>query len=225
MEEFRRYPVTCTIILLNVIMYLFTALSSGSLIDMDLRVLVDFGALYGPLSVGKAEWWRLGSAMFLHGGMTHLLMNMVSLYVIGRGMELYFSRQAYISIYLFSGLFGGVVSLYLHPQSVGVGASGAIFGVFGALAGFFLAHYRRIGVYSREFMKDFAVMLGLNLLLGISVASIDMSAHLGGLVAGLSGGFLLSKFPAMSLLYAGVMLFVVWMGISALPEYYAQVYR
>jgi rhomboid protease GluP len=225
MQEFRRYPITYTIILINTLLYLFTALYSGSLIDMDLRVLVDFGALYGPLCVGKAEWGRLVSAMFLHGGMTHLLMNMVSLYVIGRGMELYFPRHTYVLIYLFSGLIGGMVSLYVHPQSVGIGASGAIFGVFGALAGFFLAHYRRIGAYSREFMKDFAVMLGLNLLLGLSIASIDMSAHLGGLVAGLSGGFLLSKFPALSLLYAGVMLFVIWMGISALPEYYAQVYR
>jgi len=139
-HSFKRYPLTYTLIIVNIVIYLYTALLSGNLVDIDTRVLVKLGALYGPLVIERGEWWRLLTAMFLHGGMTHLLMNMYSLYLIGRGVEQYFSKSAYLSLYLFSGLFGGIVSLYVHPNAVGVGASGAIFGLFGALAGFFLAH-------------------------------------------------------------------------------------
>ncbi len=195
METLKRYPLTYGIIFLNTLFFLLSALQSGNIVDIDLDTLVDLGALYGPLVVKQGEWWRLLSAMFLHGGMTHILMNMVSLYIIGRGMELYFPKAAYLAIYLFSGLTGGLLSLYMHPMSVGVGASGAIFGVFGALAGFFLAHRKRIGAYSREFMKDFVVILGLNLMLGLSISSIDMSAHIGGLVVGMLGGYMVAKYP------------------------------
>jgi len=225
MQEFIRYPLTYTIILLNLLIYLFSMFYSGDVIDIDLSALVDLGALYGPMVAFKGEWWRLLSAMFLHGGMTHLLMNMVSLYIIGRGMELYFSKPAYLLVYLFSGLLGALASLAVHPESVGIGASGAIFGVFGALAGFFLAHRREIAAHSREFMKDFAVILGLNLVLGFSIESIDVSAHLAGLFAGFIGGFMLSKYPRYTILYAGVMGMVLFAGLLYLPEYYVQIYR
>ena len=224
-ESFKQYPLTLGIIGVNLIAYLFSALFSGTMIDMDLKVLVDMGALYGPLVVLKGEWWRLLSAMFLHGGMTHLLMNMVSLYIVGRGVESYFSKSAYVALYLFSGLIGGLASLMVHPQSVGIGASGAIFGLFGALAGFFLAHRKQIAAYSREFMKDFAAIIGLNLLLGLSIPSIDMSAHIGGLIAGFAGGYLLAVRPRYLVGYAVLMSIVVIFGISYLPGYYAQFYR
>jgi len=224
-ESFKQYPLTLGIIGVNLIAYLFSAIFSGTMIDMDLKVLVDMGALYGPLVVLKGEWWRLLSAMFLHGGMTHLLMNMVSLYIVGRGVESYFSKSAYVALYLFSGLIGGLASLMVHPQSVGIGASGAIFGLFGALAGFFLAHRKQIAAYSREFMKDFAAIIGLNLLLGFSIPSIDMSAHIGGLIAGFAGGYLLAVRPHYLVGYIVLMSVVVIFGISYLPGYYVQFYR
>ena len=132
--DIQRYTLTYILIAASSVVYLFSALLSQSLSDMDMQVLVDMGALFGPLTVLKGEWWRLLTAMFLHGGMTHLLMNMFSLYLVGRGAEMYFDTKSYLSIYFFSGIIGGLVSLYMHPVSVGVGASGAIFGVFGALA-------------------------------------------------------------------------------------------
>ncbi|MBD3791561.1 MAG: rhomboid family intramembrane serine protease [Campylobacterales bacterium] len=172
---------------------------------MDTRVLVAFGALYGPLVFVYDEWWRLLSAMFLHGGMTHLLMNMFSLYIVGRPTEIYFEKRAFLAIYFFSGLIGAVASLAMHPQSVGVGASGAIFGLFGALAGFFLVHRERIGAQSKLFMKNFGVIIALNVLLGLSIPSIDMSAHIGGLVAGVIGGMMLSYNPRWLLFYSVAM--------------------
>lgn len=201
-SEVMRYPLTYLLILLNVIPYVFSALLSQSLIDMDMKALVDMGALYGPYVVGEGEWWRLFTAMFLHGGMTHLLMNMFSLYIVGRGAEIYFDRNAYLSIYLFSGLIGGLVSLFMHPESVGVGASGAIFGVFGALAGFFLAHREKIATDSKAFMKDFTIIIGINLVIGFSIPSVDVSAHLGGLAVGFVGGFVISKNPKWIFVYS-----------------------
>ena len=224
LEKFLEYKITYTLIAINVIVYIFTALFSRDMVDMDMQILVDMGALYGPLTVFKGEWWRLFTAMFLHGGMTHILMNMFSLYLIGRGMEMYFNAKSYLIIYLFSGLLGGLASLYMHPNSVGIGASGAIFGVFGALAGFFLAHRDRIQTHSKAFMKDFAVILGINLVLGLSIPSIDVSAHIGGLIVGLVGGFVISKNQKWVWVYSGAMAMLMFVVMNYLPIYYVQIF-
>jgi len=218
----QHYTLTYILIAISSVVYLFSALLSQSLIDMDMQTLVDMGALFGPLTVLKGEWWRLLSAMFLHGGMTHLLMNMFSLYIVGRGVEMYFDTKSYLSIYFFSGIIGGLVSLYMHPVAVGVGASGAIFGVFGALAGFFLAHRDRIASHSKAFMKDFGVIIAINLVIGLSIPSIDVSAHIGGLVVGFIGGFVLSKNPKWLLVYNTMMILVIMAFASYLPDQYAQ---
>lgn len=221
-SEFNKYRITYSIIILNLIVYIFSSLFSQDIIDMDMQTLVDMGALYGPLTVLKGEWWRLFTAMFLHAGMTHLLMNMFSLYLIGRGAEMYFDTKSYLSIYLFSGLLGGLASLYMHPASVGIGASGAIFGVFGALAGFFLAHREKIQTHSKAFMKDFAIIIGINLVIGFSIPSVDVSAHVGGLLVGFIGGFSLSKNPKWILAYSVAMIFLVIAIASYLPRHYVQ---
>ncbi len=222
MSEFRKYKITYGLIALNLIIYLFSALLSGSIIDMNMQTLVDMGALYGPITVLKSEWWRLFTAMFLHGSMTHLLMNMFALYLIGRGVEVYFDIKSYMALYLFSGLIGGLVSLYVHPVGVGVGASGAIFGIFGALAGFFLAHRDRISGYSKAFMKDFAVIIVINFVLGLSIESIDMSAHIGGLIIGFIGGFVISKNPKWVWIYSMAMVLIIFAIGSILPNLYVQ---
>lgn len=207
---FHSFKITYTLIFLNLFVYIATALFSANFMEMDTRVLVAFGALYGPLIFLYDEWWRLLSAMFLHGGMTHLLMNMFSLYIVGRPTEIYFEKRAFLAIYFFSGLIGAVASLAMHPQSVGIGASGAIFGLFGALAGFFLVHRERIGAQSRAFMKNFGVIIALNLFLGLSIPSIDMSAHIGGLLVGAIGGMMLSYNPRWLILYTIAMLLALF---------------
>ncbi len=221
-DEFQKYRITYSIIILNLIVYFFSAFFSRDIIDMDMQTLVDMGALYGPLTVLKGEWWRLFTAMFLHAGMTHLLMNMFSLYLIGRGAEMYFDTKSYLSIYLFSGLLGGLVSLYVHPVSVGIGASGAIFGVFGALAGFFLAHRERIQEHTKAFMKDFGIIIVINIVIGLSIPSIDMSAHIAGLFVGFIGGFVLSKNPKWIWSYSVAMVLLMIAIGSYLPSQYVQ---
>ncbi len=223
-EKFKLYPLTYGIIGINIVVYIFSAVLSQNIADMDMQILVDMGALYGPYTVLKGEWWRLFTAMFLHGGMTHILMNMFSLYLIGRGVEIYFEKKAYVSIYLFSGLLGGLASLYVHPQTVGIGASGAIFGVFGALAGFFLAHRDKIETQSKAFMKDFGIVLGLNLVLGLSMPSIDVSAHIGGLIVGLIGGFVISKNSKWVWAFSLVMALAMLAVMEYLPHHYVQIF-
>ena len=221
--DIKGYTLTYILIASSSVVYLFSALLSQSLIDMDMQTLVDMGALFGPYTVLKGEWWRLLTAMFLHGGMTHLLMNMFSLYIVGRGVEMYFDTKSYLSIYFFSGLIGGLVSLYMHPVSVGVGASGAIFGVFGALAGFFLLHRDKIASHSKAFMKNFGIIIMINLVIGFSIPSIDVSAHIGGLVVGFIGGFVLSKDPKWILAYNTMMILLIMAIASYLPDHYAQI--
>ena len=221
--DIQRYTLTYILIASSSIVYLISAFLSQSLVDMDMQTLVDMGALFGPLTVLKGEWWRLLTAMFLHGGTTHLLMNMFSLYLIGRGAEMYFDTKSYLSIYFFSGIIGGLVSLYMHPVSVGVGASGAIFGVFGALAGFFLAHREKIASHTKAFMKDFAIIIVINLVIGFSIPSIDVSAHIGGLIVGFIGGFVLSKDPKWILAYSTAMVLVIMAIASYLPDHYVQI--
>ena len=218
-----RFNLTYLLIALNIIVYLFSALLSHSFADMNNKVLVEMGALFGPFVVLEGEWWRLAGAMFLHGGMTHLLMNMFSLYIVGRGVELYFDTKSYLAIYFFSGIYGGLVSLLVHPVSVGVGASGAIFGVFGALAGFFLAHRAKIARHAQDFMKEFGTIIGINLVFGMVIPSVDVSAHIGGLLVGFLGGFMLSKKPQSFLLYVGVMFGGIILFSSYLVEYYAHI--
>jgi len=223
LADINRYKLTYTIIALNLLVYVFSVFFSQSLTDMDLQTLVEMGALYGPYTVQQEQWWRLGTAMFLHGGMTHLLMNMFSLYLIGRGAEMYFDTKSYLSIYFFSGLVGGLVSLYVHPASVGVGASGAIFGIFGALAGFFLANKEHMEAHTKAFMKDFSIIIGINLVIGFSIESVDVSAHIGGLVVGLIGGFLLSKNARFLTLYNSAMILLCFVLAAYLTTQYAQI--
>ena len=221
--DIKRYTLTYILIAASSIVYLLSAFLSRDIVDMDVEVLVDMGALFGPFTVLKGEWWRLLSAMFLHGGMTHLLMNMFSLYIVGRGAETYFDTRFYLSIYFFSGIIGGLVSLYMHPVSVGVGASGAIFGVFGALAGFFLAHRDKIASHSKAFMKDFSVIILINLVIGLAIPAIDVSAHIGGLVVGLIGGYMISKDPKWVLAFNTSMILISIAIGSYLSDLYAQI--
>ena len=191
--DFARFRITYTLIAANLIVYFLCAVYSGNVVDMPGRALLELGALNGYSVMHDGEWWRLITAMFLHGGMTHLLMNMFSLYIVGRPMELYFRPRSYLSIYFLSGIIGGLASLAVHPNSIGIGASGAIFGVFGALGGYFLEYRRELGDQAKVVMKDFGLIIGINLLLGFSIPNIDVSAHVAGMFSGLIGGFIVAR--------------------------------
>ncbi|MFK5976272.1 MAG: rhomboid family intramembrane serine protease [Sulfurovum sp.] len=224
-EDILKYRVTYSIIIINIIVYIFSALFSMDLMDMDSRVLFDMGALYAPVVITQNEWWRLFTAMFLHGGMMHIVMNMFSLYIIGKGVEIYFTKVSYLVIYISSGFVGGLVSLYMHDNSIGIGASGAIFGVFGALAGFFIANRAYINDNSKAFIKNFSAIIGLNLIIGLAIPSIDMSAHIGGLIVGFIAGYILSKNPKLVIIYSVIIsIIMVGMGSYLSSQYISAIF-
>ncbi|WP_457606906.1 rhomboid family intramembrane serine protease [Nitratifractor sp.] len=222
MSELRNFPLSYFLIFLNLLGYLWEVLRLGSFSGYDSQGLFACGALFAPAVVLGHEWWRLLSAMFLHGGLEHLALNMFSLLVVGRIMERFFDRWSYLSIYLLSGVGGFLASMAVHPGGILVGASGAIFGIFGALGGFFLFHRRRMGERFGIFAREFGVILGLNLILGLSIPEIDMSAHVAGLSLGFVGGYLAGRSGTLFVLYLLVALSVMALVLLCwLPGRYA----
>jgi rhomboid protease GluP len=193
---------------------------SGNLIDINSEDLAKNGAIFGPFVALKNEWYRIIIAMFLHGGLIHLAMNTISLVIVGRAIEGYFSSKDYIIIYLASGIIGGLASIYFHPLSLIIGASGAIFGIFGALVAFFIVHRKRLLNNFKELMNNVAVILGINLLIGLAFPSIDMSAHISGMIVGFIGGFVASKYNKFMLLYLLLVFLIIVSIYGYLPNLY-----
>lgn len=169
--------VTYFLLWINLLMFLLMYIfGSGS---HHVGTLLKFGADYKPL-VQMGEVWRLISSAFLHIGILHLLCNMYALYVIGPQLESFFGKTKFLVIYLFSALCGNLFS-DVFSVHIGAGASGAIFGLLGALL-YFGYHYR---VYLGSVMKSQIIpIILLNLMIGFTISGIDNAAHIGGLIAG-----------------------------------------
>lgn len=169
-------------------LYVFTALESTNFLDLNLNVLYKYGALVNFNMMGNdyTQLYRLGTSVFLHAGLIHLLCNMYSLYIIGPQLESFFGKVKYSIIFIGSGIIGNLLSMsFLQDNVVSIGASGAIFGLLGALL-YFGYHYR---VYLSGVIKSQIIpLILLNLTLGFIIAGINNLAHIGGLV----GGILLS---------------------------------
>jgi rhomboid protease GluP len=177
-----------TWILLAIILVVFAAetLAGGS---TDIEVLVRLGAKVTPF-IADGEYWRLLTSMFLHIGIMHLAFNAYALVVLGTELERLYGPGRFLTIYLFSGLFGSLAS-YAFNDSLAAGASGAIFGLIGALASFFLVHRERLGAYGRTRLANIAFLVAVNLFFGFTQTGIDNLAHIGGLLSGLALGWAL----------------------------------
>ena len=151
----------------------------------DYQWILNSGCVHGP-SIRGGQYYRLLTGMFLHGSIMHLFFNAYALYVIGSQIENYFGRIKYLIIYLFSGLMGGLFSMTFGGNAASIGASGAIFGLMGALL-YFGYHYR---VYLGNVLKTQLIPLIIfNLVLGFILTGVDNFAHIGGLI----GGVLIAK--------------------------------
>lgn len=176
------YTLTNLLIALNVLIFIFTAIASKSILDMDTGVLIQFGALVRPL-IDLGEYHRLISPMFLHGGLLHLVMNMYGLNLLGRILEKEYGKLIFGIIYLFSGIAGSILSYFFsNPMAISVGASGAIFGLLGSSVVFAL---KRKNIIRKSFLQNILQVIVINLVIGFSVSRIDNAAHIGGLLGGL----------------------------------------
>jgi rhomboid protease GluP len=183
-----KWPVTTSLIAVNVAAYAVTAFLSQDIINSNINVLIFLGAKVNSL-IAAGEYWRLVTCMFLHGGIFHLAVNMYSLYAVGPVIENFFGKKKYLAIYFFSGICSSLLSFYMTP-GVSIGASGAIFGVLGACLVFAVKMKNRIG---KEFMINVISVIAINLFLGFSIAMVDNFGHIGGLIGGIASSFVLFK--------------------------------
>ncbi len=185
-------PLTTALVGINVAVYLAMVLSGISPVEPHVPQLLRWGANWGPLSLGPQPW-RILASNYLHGGLLHIALNMWCLWNLGSLAERIFDRTTYLLTYTFCGLAGSLVSLWWHPAVVGVGASGAIFGVAGALiAALYLGHLPIPKAALRGTLRSLLTFAAYNLFFG-ALPGIDNSAHIGGLLAGLALGSAMSS--------------------------------
>jgi len=165
------------LLVINLFMFFMLESNGGS---ESIETLIKYGAKYNPAILIDGEWWRIVSSMFLHIGFIHLLMNMLAVYYLGTLVERIYGSFRFIVIYFLAGIGAGLAS-FAFTTSVSAGASGALFGLFGALL-FFGLIYK--GLFLRTIGINLLILIGVNIVFGFMVPQIDNSAHLGGLITG-----------------------------------------
>jgi len=175
--------VTMVLIAINIVVYVWEV-STGALTTN--AGIIQHGALWGPL-IDRGEWWRIVTSAFLHGSILHIAFNMFALFQVGTYLEALIGGPEMLLIYAIS-LVGSGFSVYKFAYNdVTVGASGAIFGIFGALVAIGLS----IGPRGRALVWQTLPIIGINLAIGFSIPNISNAGHIGGLVSGFAAGFVL----------------------------------
>lgn len=192
-----RLPVTFGLIAACVLVYMLVALQGAAIgvppnvgLVQQPEAVLSQGALV-PALVAQGEAWRLLTSAFLHSGFVHLALNMLSLYFLGSFAEVTFGRSRFLTLYLISGIAGGLAYLYFGSfNAPAVGASGAIFGLLGGVFGFAI----RRGTFSTRdpIITQLLLLTGLNLFLGFTIPGVSNTAHIGGLLGGLVFGYLMA---------------------------------
>lgn len=189
MLPFRRVPVTFGLLVAIGLGFLAEVAMGGS---TDQRVLAALGANLWPL---EGQYWRLVASMFLHIGVLHLLVNSWALYQLGGLFELWLGHWRTALVFFATGIAGSVASLVFTLRGSGgaglsAGASGAIFGILGALIAFLFRRREHLTSQAKGLLSQLLFWAGLNVFFGFTVPGIDNAAHLGGCAAGLLLGAL-----------------------------------
>ena len=185
--------MTPTIIGINVAVFLLMLAAGAGLGGASGTMGVRFGGNYGPLTWG-GEPWRLLTSAFVHSGIVHISFNMYALYYGGMWTERLYGSARFAAVYLLSALAGSVVSSCWEPMRVSVGASGAVFGVYGALLVFALRRRGDIPLDLLKSVRNGAISLCVySLAMGAVLPNVDNSAHIGGLLGGAAAGWLLVR--------------------------------
>ncbi|HEU4600159.1 MAG TPA: rhomboid family intramembrane serine protease [Solirubrobacterales bacterium] len=176
------FPATIALIAINVVVYLIEILNGpgGLFTEQRSNFIVDYG-LYGPF-VSEGEWYRLVTSGFLHANLFHIGFNMLILYFLGRLLEPALGTPRFLVLYFASLLAGSFGALLLDPNALTLGASGAVYGVAGAV--FVIARGRGMELIARQI----GILIVFNLLFSLGASRISLGAHLGGLIAGVLCG-------------------------------------
>lgn len=188
-----RVIVTPILVAFNVLVFILMVISGVDLISPGVQDLLRWGADFGPKAL-SGEWWRLITCIFVHIGLLHLVLNMWVLLTAGPLVERMLGNTGFLTMYFVAGLTGSFASLFWNPMLVTAGASGAIFGIYGALLGLLLRHQGSIPTRTLSQLRDSGVsFLFVNLIYGMTQKNIDTAAHLGGLVGGFLCGVVMSQ--------------------------------
>jgi membrane associated rhomboid family serine protease len=180
------FPATMVLIAINVIVYLIEiAGSHGGLGELGVQRIYDMGGLWGPAVSEGGQWWRMITAGFVHVSLWHIAFNMYLLFILGRLLEPSIGTPRFVFLYFASLLAGSFVALLIEPNTVGAGASGAIFGVLGAT--FIIARGRRLDAIAGQI----GILILINLVFTFAGGHISIGAHVGGLACGVLCGLLI----------------------------------
>ncbi len=180
----KKIIITYLIIIICIIMYLLTIIIGDG--STDLNTLMAFGA-NNVVNLTNGEFWRLFTSIFIHYGLFHLLVNMYSLYIIGKQVENYLGKLKFLIVYIVSGISGSMLSsVFLADNIVSMGASGAIFGMLGSLL--YLGYHYRLYLGNALKTQIIPIIL-INLIVGMFILNVDIAAHIGGLI----GGYLITS--------------------------------
>jgi len=199
--------VTRALIALNVLVFFAETATGGQLGGGGGGTVFEKGALFGPYVAQQHEYWRLLTSGFLHAGLLHIVFNMVFLYIMGPMLEPAIGRVNFAAVYFASLLAGSFGALLFQPDVPTIGASGACFGILGALI--VVAHYRGISIWQ----SGLGVTLLINIVFSLSFAGISIGGHLGGVLGGAAAGWMIvqlserRRMPAAAL--AGCLLVAV----------------
>jgi len=187
----KKFMPTYLLIAINIAVYAYTSIIGGNFMETDYYVLLQYGQSNSFVMSGG--YWQLFTAMFVHVGLVHLLGNMFFLLIFGLRAEDMFTIQEYIIIYLLSGLTGNLLTLLFGPDMLSAGASGAIFGMFGAVTIFVR---RAVGqsILSALMYSFFLLMINIG-------PNVNNLAHFGGLIIGLLIGYMLATKRKIKITY------------------------
>jgi membrane associated rhomboid family serine protease len=177
--------VTRALIAINVLVFFAETATGGQLGGGGGGTVFDKGALYGPFVAQQHEYWRLLTSGFLHAGLLHIIFNMVFLYIMGPMLEPAIGRVNFAVVYFASLLAGSFGALLFQPNVPTIGASGACFGILGALI--VVAYYRGISIWQ----SGLGVTLLINIVFSLSFSGISIGGHLGGVVGGAAAGWMI----------------------------------
>jgi len=226
---------TTLLLAINCAIFIAMVVSGVSVLQPSTDELLRWGADYGPYTLG-GQYWRVITSSFLHIGIVHLLVNMWSLWRLGRMLEKLLGAFSTIGVYLVTGIGAGILSLSWNPMRVSAGASGALFGIVGVLISFFYVAKVDIPADRLQKLRGYVTRIAIyNLIYGV-LGNIDNMAHLGGLVTGLIIGFFLARsfvadsedhFPSERTIMLGtaVMLVVVFIPVAKAKSYAVEMQR
>lgn len=217
------YLFTPIIVYLNVLIFLLMAISGVHPLEPSVESLIAWGGNLREITL-NGQPWRLLTNVFLHGGIFHLLLNMYALLHIGGLLESKFGKSRYLFTYIATGIFASIASISFNDNIVSIGASGAIFGMYGLFLSFLILKVLDIPKESRNnLISSILFFIGYNLFYGFTKEGIDNAAHIGGLMSGFVIGFVYFpsfKQPKYSKFIASGLCVILIVSVFIMPKVY-----